>query len=207
VAGADAKNGQPELRDALLTAATRKFLELPYEQVRVEDIVAEAGVAKGLAFYYFKSKRGLYIAVVQSLMIELAARTRPDLTLPPRARELAAVGGFVEWAAEKEGIEIILSTWSAGDPQIDAVFREGATQIIRQTMDAMGDFPGGPGSENELPAALLARSLWGWMAFARIVTADWLRTRDATTQEHRDLLVGALDGVVRAAHKVTDEKN
>lgn len=178
------------------------FLERPYEQVRVDDIVADAGVAKGLAFYYFESKRGLYVAVVQSLLGQLVARTMPDPELSPRQREIAAVESFVEWAAEVDGVELILSTWSGGDAQIDAIFRQAADQIISQTVAGMSDMPGGPGTEDELPAALLSRSIWGWLAFARIVTADWLRKRDIEPEQLRDLLVGALDGVVAAARSV-----
>ncbi len=198
----DKGSQRPELREALLASATRMFLERPYEQVRVDDIVADAGVAKGLAFYYFESKRGLYVAVVQSLLGQLVARTMPDPELSPRQREIAAVESFVEWAAEVDGVELILSTWSGGDAQIDAIFRQAADQIISQTVAGMSDMPGGPGTEDELPAALLSRSIWGWLAFARIVTADWLRKRDIEPEQLRDLLVGALDGVVAAARSV-----
>lgn len=202
MAADSAGEAKPELRAALLESATKMFLQRPYEEVRVDDIVAEAGVAKGLAFYHFKSKRGIYIAVVQSLMISLVERTRPDTSLPPRAREIAAVEGFVDWASETEGVEIILSTWSAGDSEIDRVFREAAERIIGQMVGAMGDMPGGPGREDELPRAILERAIWGWLAFARIVTADSLRKRDIDREQLRDLLVGALDGVVNAARKI-----
>ncbi len=206
MADSAAGSQRPELREALLTAATRQFLKRPYEEVRVDDIVAEAGVAKGLAFYYFESKRGLYIAVVRSLMAGLVARTTPDPALPPRERELAAVAEFVAWASETEGVEVILSTWSAGDAKIDAVFREAAERIIGQMVGAMGDMPGGPGSEDEVPSDMLSRSIWGWLAFARIVTADWLRKRDMSEQELCDLLVGALDGIVGTARRVAADQ-
>lgn len=196
------EQAKPELRDALLVSARKMFLTHPYEQVRIDDIAADAGVAKGLAFYYFKNKRGLYVAVVQSLMGELVARTVPDLSLPPRQREIAAVESFVRWSAETEGIEIILSTWSAGDAKIDQIFRDAAERIIGQMVAAMGDMPGGPGRADELPATLLSRSIWGWLAFARIVTADWLRKRDIEPEQLRDLLVGTLDGAVASARAV-----
>jgi AcrR family transcriptional regulator len=196
-------NGEkrPELREAVFQSATRMFLDRPYEEVRIDDIAADAGVAKGLAFYYFKNKRGLYVAVVRALLIEMAMRSIPDPKLPPRQREIAAVGAFVEWAAETEGIEYIFSAWST-EAGAEGVFRDAADQVVSQTVAAMGDFPGGPGRADEVPMALLRRSIWGWMAFARIVTADWLRQRDIEQEELRDLLVGALDGVVIAARSV-----
>lgn len=193
---------RPELRAALLGAARRRFLDQPFDEVRVDDIVAEAGVAKGLAFYYFQSKRGLYAAVVESLLLELAERTQPDPSLPPREREVAAIGGFVAWADETEGVELILASWSAGDPEIDSLFRGALDLMIAQTISGMSGMRGGPGEADELPAELLSRSIWGWMALARTITADWLRNRDIERDELRDLLVGSLDGVVLAARNV-----
>lgn len=197
----DDNEKRPELRDAVFESAKRMFLSRPYEEVRIDDIAADAGVAKGLAFYYFKNKRGLYVAVVRSLLLEMAMRALPNPELSPRQREIAAVGGFVEWAAETEGIEYIFSAWSS-DAQVDGVFRDAADRIVDQTVAAMGDFPGGPGRADEVPRALLRRSIWGWMAFARIVTSDWLRMRDVEPEQLRDLLVGSLDGVVIAARQV-----
>lgn len=201
--GAGESAGRPELRAALLESATRIFLERPFEEVRVDDIVADAGVAKGLAFYYFGSKRGIYAAVIESLLADLVERVRPDISLPPREREIAAVGSFVEWAVEVNGVERILTRWSAGDQEIDAHFRQALELVISQMVEAMGDMPGGPGREDELPRALLTRAIWGWLAFARIVTADWLRERDMPQEDLRDLLVGALDGVVTATREVS----
>lgn len=197
---------KPELRGAVLASATKLFLDRPYAEVRVEDIVADAGVAKGLAFYYFQSKRGLYVAVVQSLLGQLVMKVMPDPELSPRKREIAAVSAFVDWAAEIDGIELILSTWAAGDPKTDAIFREAGDRIILQTVTAMRDFPGGPGREDQIPPELLTRAIWGWLAFARIVVADWLRKGGMNRDEVRDLLIGALDGAVDSARKIADER-
>lgn len=203
MAGQKKKSSErPELRAALLTSATRMFLDRPFEEVRVDDIVADAGVAKGLAFYYFDSKRGIYAAVIESLLGDLVARVQPDTSLPPRRREVAAVEAFVEWASDVEGVEIILSRWSAGDPEIDAYFRKALDLVIGQMVGAMGDMPGGPGRDDEVPFDLLGRTIWGWLAFARIVTADWLKKRDMSKEDLRDLLVGSLDGAVFAARSV-----
>lgn len=203
---ADDTNQRPELRELLLASATRMFLERPYDEVRVDDIATAAGVAKGLVFYYFESKRGIYVAVVESLLDQLVAQARPDIDLPPRQREIAAVESFVNWAAEVEGVEIILTTWSAGDSQIDAMFSRALARIVAQMVGAMGDIPGGPGADRELPETILSRSIRGWLSFARIVTADWLRTRDLEPEQLRDLLVGALDGAIAATIAVAAAK-
>lgn len=196
---AEVPKERAELRAQVLKAATSAFLQKPFEEVRVEDIASDAGVAKGLVFYYFKNKRGIYLAVIQTLMTSLVASTAPDPALPLKQRQLAAVETFVDWAQQIEGIEIILRTWSAGDREIDAALRTAAERIIRQMLAAMSDMPRGPGTADAVPEHVLSRAIWGWLAFARIVTADWLVTRDLTAEELRDFLAEVLDGAVVAA--------
>lgn len=193
---------RPELRQKILDSATQMFLAQPFEKVRVDDIVGDAGVAKGLAFYYFKSKRGIYAAVVESLLMQLVERSRPDPSLPPREREIAAVGNFVEWAASIDGIEHILTNWTALDATTSQVFRDTATRLISQTVAAMTDMPGGPGRSDSIPPELLNRTIHGWLAMARIIVADWRSDPDLTPDQMRDLLVATLDGVVDGARRV-----
>ena len=45
-----------ERRNEIIEAAGKLFEEKGYEQTQVQDIVNEIGVAKGLFYYYFKSK-------------------------------------------------------------------------------------------------------------------------------------------------------
>ena len=45
-----------ERRDEIIETAGKLFEEKGYEQTQVQDIVNEIGVAKGLFYYYFKSK-------------------------------------------------------------------------------------------------------------------------------------------------------
>ncbi len=52
----DPANGKPPMRDALVAAAFRLFLERGYEQTTVDDIVALAGVGRRSFFRYFPSK-------------------------------------------------------------------------------------------------------------------------------------------------------
>lgn len=51
-------------RSAILAAATREFAAKGLAGARMDAIAREAGVAKGLAFHYFGSKDGLWIAAL-----------------------------------------------------------------------------------------------------------------------------------------------
>ena len=50
-----------ETKRRLISIAVEVFAENDYDQVTVADIAERAGVAHGLLFHYFKSKRGIYL--------------------------------------------------------------------------------------------------------------------------------------------------
>jgi AcrR family transcriptional regulator len=79
-------------RTALLAAAVSEFAEHGLAGARVDHIAAVAGVNKERIYGYFGSKRGLYDAVLQSELSELAAAV--PLILTPE-HDLAEYAGRV----------------------------------------------------------------------------------------------------------------
>ena len=55
--------------DAILTAATRVFLEYGYANTTVDDIVKRAGGSKATLYKHFKNKRELFNAVVDAVVV------------------------------------------------------------------------------------------------------------------------------------------
>lgn len=64
------KKGERRKQD-LLNIAYRMFIEKGYENTSVDDIIIEAGIAKGTYYYYFDSKEATLEAVIE-MMIEKA---------------------------------------------------------------------------------------------------------------------------------------
>lgn len=64
------KKGERRKQD-LLNIAYRMFIEKGYENTNVDDIIIEAGIAKGTYYYYFESKEATLEAVIE-MMIEKA---------------------------------------------------------------------------------------------------------------------------------------
>lgn len=64
------KKGERRKQD-LLNIAYRMFIEKGYENASVDDIIIEAGIAKGTYYYYFESKEATLEAVIE-MMIEKA---------------------------------------------------------------------------------------------------------------------------------------
>ena len=75
-----------ERREELLDAALRLCAELGYDQVSVDQITRDAGVSKGVFYYYFGSKQDMLIALVNRFADELFA------DLDARASALAGTG-------------------------------------------------------------------------------------------------------------------
>ena len=49
-----------EKKSRIIHAALKEFAEKGYEQASTNQIVKQAGIGKGMLFYYFKSKEGLF---------------------------------------------------------------------------------------------------------------------------------------------------
>jgi AcrR family transcriptional regulator len=64
--------GVERTRDRILGAARRRFFELPYDEVRLGDIAAEAGVTQQTLLNHFSSKEGLLTELAQAVAPEVA---------------------------------------------------------------------------------------------------------------------------------------
>ncbi len=87
----------PEARERILDAAERAFSEQGLAGARVAAIAAEAGVNKAMLYYYFKSKDGLYQAVLERVadaIVRLAERALADPDAPPEQRLVAFMEGY-----------------------------------------------------------------------------------------------------------------
>jgi AcrR family transcriptional regulator len=60
-------------RRLIVDAARRLFATRPYDQVTTTEIAKTAGVAYGLIAHHFENKRGLYMAVMNEIAVEIAA--------------------------------------------------------------------------------------------------------------------------------------
>ncbi|HTZ14146.1 MAG TPA: TetR/AcrR family transcriptional regulator [Mycobacterium sp.] len=52
-------------RQQILRAAARQFARLPYHQVGLDDVLAEAELTKGAMYFHFRSKHALALAIIE----------------------------------------------------------------------------------------------------------------------------------------------
>jgi len=75
-----------ETRATILAAAEQVFAKAGLAGARTDDIAAMAGVNKALLYYYFKSKDGLYEAVLEDHFQEFNRQALAVLAAPDNAR-------------------------------------------------------------------------------------------------------------------------
>ncbi len=60
----------PQGKEKILEASLEEFAQKGFDGARVDRIAGNAGVNKALIYYYFKSKEGLYAAVIEYLFLK-----------------------------------------------------------------------------------------------------------------------------------------
>ena len=69
--------GVERTRERILRAARVRFVDLPYDDVRLADVAADAGVTQQTLLNHFSSKEGLLLALVEVLGREIDALRGP----------------------------------------------------------------------------------------------------------------------------------
>jgi len=179
-------------REELLAVGLRLFSDRPYDELVLDDIAAEAGVAKGLVHYYFGSKRGYYVAIVKAAAAEMRERLDPDPALPPAGRLRRSLDAYLRYVDEHSaGYRTLLGGGIGSDPEVLAIRDAERAFVMDLILDGL-DLSGPP-------APALRTALEGWLSFVEGVSLEWLVHRDLERDQVRDLLMTALAGALTAA--------
>ncbi|MEN8652756.1 TetR/AcrR family transcriptional regulator [Streptomyces sp. 21So2-11] len=188
-----------QLRRAELLATGRKlFADTSYDALSMDDIARHAGVAKGLIYYYFKSKRGYYLAIVEESVAELVARAGSDTDLAPTQRLQRTMDGYLRYAQHNQAAYRTIVTGGVGfDTQVQAI-RDAVREELIATI-AEGAY-----GRRDIP--LIARlALISWMTGVEGVTLDWLGHQELDRDEVRELLVRLLRSTLRTIGELVPE--
>ena len=157
----------PEERRAQLVAlGVAALADRPLDQLNVEDLSAQAGVSRGLLFYYFDSKQGFHREVVRTARDGMLNATAPQLDLPPLERLHTTLTKIVEFVREHRSTFVsLVHGVASGDKEVRAVVEE-AEQIQTGRVVAVFEELGVPQSP------LLKVALRSWVAFAERALVD-----------------------------------
>lgn len=132
---------------ALLDAAERSLETKPYAEITVREVAAAAGVNAAMVNYYFQSKDGLFVALIEFLFADWSARLREiehthreDSPSPTRHFVAAVRDCFyrhrsVLWLIDRE----IGRSGSAIGTAFKTRLASTSTQAIRRFLQAMGE--------------------------------------------------------------------
>jgi len=130
-----------ERRRELLAAARDAFVEKGFQAATVDDIVANADVARGTFYLYFSDKRDVFEALVDTFLGRLDACVRSiDLELPetPVEQLRANIRRVVALALDEPTIvKLALHDATGLDPELDEKlhgFYEGLRALIDDSL-------------------------------------------------------------------------
>ncbi|WP_406836432.1 TetR/AcrR family transcriptional regulator [Streptomyces sp. AHU1] len=183
-------------RRAELIAIGRKlFADTSYDALSMDDIARQAHVAKGLIYYYFKSKRGYYLAIVEDSVADLVSRAADGLELPGVERVQRTIDGYLRYAEHNQAAYRTIIAGGVGfDAEVQAI-REGVREAIVATI-AEGAY--GKGKVGPLPRV----ALLGWLHGVEGATLDWIDHPVLPRDTMRELLVKMLGGAMRAVEEL-----
>lgn len=69
-------------KQELLKIAYRLFISKGYEETSIDEIIAEAQIAKGTFYFHFKSKNALLEAIINMMITEEAAQAKQFVSAP-----------------------------------------------------------------------------------------------------------------------------
>jgi AcrR family transcriptional regulator len=174
-----------ERRRQLLEAASKLFSERHYGAVSLDEIAAEAGVARGLINHYFGTKRDLYVEVVRD-MVRVPPLPVPEYVAGTStlARVSQAIDGWLTMTSRNRGTWLdSIRSQGLGDPEIAAVFEEAREDAAVRMIAILGLGP----IENVAPERLAMMRAYGGLAEA--ATVQWLDHGRLTREQVHALLV------------------
>ncbi|MFD3543638.1 TetR/AcrR family transcriptional regulator [Streptomyces sp. NPDC058662] len=154
-------------RDELIAIGRTLFADTSYDALNMDDIAKHAGVAKGLIYYYFKSKRGYYLAIVEDSVTELVARAGGDTDLPNAERVRRTIDGYLRYAEHHQAAYRTIVTGGVGSDAEVLAIRDAVREELVATI-AEGAY----GTRTVPPIARLA--LVGWLSAVEGITLEWI---------------------------------
>ncbi|MCQ4122060.1 TetR/AcrR family transcriptional regulator [Rhodococcus tibetensis] len=178
---AAAPRSPADRRAQILEVAVRLLDAVPFDDLSMDQVAAEAGVSSPLLFHYFKNKHGFRNAVLEASAIELQQRMTPDALLPVPAQLRAGVETFAEAVIAHPTIYLaVMRMAGSGDQSMRKIYRGMRRTFTQWIGSSLAQF-GVPTT----PA--LEAAIQGWQAFMEEIVLSWVDDPTMTRSEMIDL--------------------
>jgi AcrR family transcriptional regulator len=185
-----------ETKALILDSAARLFAHQPYDAVSMDDVAKDVGVTKGLLFYYFPTKRDLYLAIVEQFATAMSDVIRIESSLPPRRMLAHVLDVYLDFAENSEAAYRTLMSGGLGNDPVAAEFvRTHRAGFRAQLVEIVA--PDG------VETPLLRTALEGFLSFMEGATLDWLSQR-AYDRSRLHALITAASTTISGAVEAVD---
>jgi AcrR family transcriptional regulator len=183
-------------RAELIAIGRRLFADTSYDALSMDDIARQAHVAKGLIYYYFQSKRGYYLAIIQDSVADLVTFAASGLQLPQVDRVQRTIDSYLRYAEHNQAAYRTVVSGGVGfDTEVHAI-RDSVREAIVATIA-----DGAYGRTDISPVARMG--LFGWVCSVEGATLDWIdRPAQLSRDVMRELLVKTLGATMRAIEEL-----
>jgi TetR/AcrR family transcriptional regulator len=130
---------EPDRQERILKAALNEFARKGYERASTNNIVKEAGIAKGTLFYYFKNKQALFDYLVEYVLdyVETEYLARLDFSEPDFLTRYwkAAQIKLESYLKDKEAFEFLGSLYLRRETEglwqrLDAMYQQAMAKMF-----------------------------------------------------------------------------
>jgi AcrR family transcriptional regulator len=177
-----------ERRAQLLAMGKTAFASHPYDEVSIDELAKKAKISKGLFYYYFPTKRDLYIAGLTETSSGLVRKlTGVPRDLQPRERVSAAVDAYLDSVQVQGAAFVALMRSGIGsDPEVAKVVESVRLGILNEFLTGAQIGP----LLRAKPLAPIA--IRGWIGMVEAASIEWMANPDIAREDIRALLVDQL---------------
>lgn len=196
-----------DTRAKILEVAQTEFATSGYAGAHLQKIAEQVGVQKTALYYYFNSKRALYTAVLEAMLLDFehALGTALDVDEPHAARLERLVTQLNDLLAEHQNYARILIRIFVDAPEVE---REKLVPLIRTVINRVLEFYRSgvdAGDFRKLSSRHIFQSVLGMTVFhyaanqfsATVVGVDDIFTRPTVAWRRQEVLRLVTGGILR----------
>lgn len=181
-------------RAQLVELGLRLFSSRSYDELSIDDIAREAGIAKGLLYHYFGGKRAFYVAVVRDAAARLLAATQPDRSVRGPLRAMTGLVAYLEFVSERrEAFTALMRGGLGNDPELSEVIESTRLAFVDHVLDGLGLTE---------PRPAFRTAARAWIGAVEGASLDWLSRPELPRDDLARMLLVGLGGMLVMASRL-----